>query len=229
MLEVRQIDTFYGVSQALFGVSLSVPAGSLVALMGRNGMGKTTTIRSIMGLNRVRSGSVMFDGKELTGLKPFRIAQRGIGLVPEGRRVFAPLTVEHNLLATAREGGAWSLERVYDFFPSLEQRAGQLARTLSGGEQQMLAIGRALLTNPRLLILDEATEGLAPLVRQEIWQAIKGLKRDGLTLVVVDKNLKDLAIVADSCVVLERGRVAYSGDLVTLTQDQSLTARYLGV
>jgi branched-chain amino acid transport system ATP-binding protein len=229
MLEVENIDTFYGVSQALFGVSLSVPAGSLVALMGRNGMGKTTTIRSIMGLNRVRSGSITFDGQDLTALKPFRIAQRGIGLVPEGRRVFAPLTVEHNLLATAREGGTWSLQRVYEFFPRLEQRSDQLARTLSGGEQQMLAIGRALLTNPRLLILDEATEGLAPLVRQEIWHAIQGLKRDGLTLIVVDKNLKELATVADSCVVLEKGRVAYAGDLATLSRDHSLTARYLGV
>ena len=229
MLEVENIDTFYGVSQALFGVSLSVPAGSLVALMGRNGMGKTTTIRSIMGLNRVRSGSITFDGQDLTALKPFRIAQRGIGLVPEGRRVFAPLTVEHNLLATAREGGTWSLPRVYEFFPRLEQRSEQLARTLSGGEQQMLAIGRALLTNPRLLILDEATEGLAPLVRQEIWHAIQGLKRDGLTLIVVDKNLKELAMVADSCVVLEKGRVAYAGDLATLSRDHSLTARYLGV
>ena len=229
MLEVENIDTFYGVSQALFGVSLSVPAGSLVALMGRNGMGKTTTIRSIMGLNRVRSGSITFDGEDLTALKPFRIAQRGIGLVPEGRRVFAPLTVEHNLLATAREGGTWNLQRVYEFFPRLEQRSEQLARTLSGGEQQMLAIGRALLTNPRLLILDEATEGLAPLVRQEIWHAIQGLKRDGLTLIVVDKNLKELATVADSCVVLEKGRVAYAGDLATLSRDHSLTARYLGV
>ena len=229
MLEVENIDTFYGVSQALFGVSLSVPAGSLVALMGRNGMGKTTTIRSIMGLNRVRSGSITFDGQDLTALKPFRIAQRGIGLVLEGRRVFAPLTVEHNLLATAREGGTWSLQRVYEFFPRLEQRSDQLARTLSGGEQQMLAIGRALLTNPRLLILDEATEGLAPLVRQEIWHAIQGLKRDGLTLIVVDKNLKELATVADSCVVLEKGRVAYAGDLATLSRDDSLTARYLGV
>lgn len=229
MLEVENIDTFYGVSQALFGVSLSVPAGSLVALMGRNGMGKTTTIRSIMGLNRVRSGSITFDGQDLTALKPFRIAQRGIGLVPEGRRVFAPLTVEHNLLATAREGGTWSLQRVYEFFPRLEQRSEQLARTLSGGEQQMLAIGRALLTNPRLLILDEATEGLAPLVRQEIWHAIQGLKRDGLTLIVVDKNLKELATVADSCVVLEKGRVAYAGDLATLSRDHSLTARHLGV
>lgn len=229
MLEVENIDTFYGVSQALFGVSLSVPAGSLVALMGRNGMGKTTTIRSIMGLNRVRSGSITFDGQDLTALKPFRIAQRGIGLVPEGRRVFAPLTVEHNLLATAREGGMWNLQRVYEFFPRLEQRSEQLARTLSGGEQQMLAIGRALLTNPRLLILDEATEGLAPLVRQEIWHAIQGLKRDGLTLIVVDKNLKELATVADSCVVLEKGRVAYAGDLAKLSRDHSLTARYLGV
>ena len=229
MLEVENIDTFYGVSQALFGVSLSVPAGSLVALMGRNGMGKTTTIRSIMGLNRVRSGSITFDGQDLTALKPFRIAQRGIGLVPEGRRVFAPLTVEHNLLATAREGGTWNLQRVYEFFPRLEQRSEQLARTLSGGEQQMLAIGRALLTNPRLLILDEATEGLAPLVRQEIWHAIQGLKRDGLTLIVVDKNLKELATVADSCVVLEKGRVAYAGDLATLSRDHSLTARHLGV
>ncbi len=229
MLEVREIDTFYGVSQALFGVSLSVPRGSLVALMGRNGMGKTTTIRSIMGLNRPRSGEITFEGEGLVGLKPFRIAQRGIGLVPEGRRVFAPLSVEHNLLATQREGGPWTLARVYDFFPRLGQRADQLARTLSGGEQQMLAIGRALLTNPRLLILDEATEGLAPLVRQEIWSAIQELKRDGLTLLVVDKNLKELMTVADQCVVLEKGKVAFAGGLDTLARDHALTARYLGV
>jgi branched-chain amino acid transport system ATP-binding protein len=229
MLRLEGVETFYGPVQALFGVDLAVGSGQVVALMGRNGMGKTTTIRSIMGLNRVRSGSITFDGQDLTALKPFRIAQRGIGLVPEGRRVFAPLTVEHNLLATAREGGTWNLQRVYEFFPRLEQRSDQLARTLSGGEQQMLAIGRALLTNPRLLILDEATEGLAPLVRQEIWHAIQGLKRDGLTLIVVDKNLKELATVADSCVVLEKGRVAYAGDLATLSRDHSLTARYLGV
>ncbi len=229
MLAVREIDTFYGVSQALYGVSLTVPTGSLVALMGRNGMGKTTTIRSIMGLNRPRAGSIMFEGEELVGRKAFRIAQCGIGLVPEGRRVFAPLSVEHNLLATERPGGAWTIKRIYDFFPRLGQRADQLARTLSGGEQQMLAIGRALLTNPRLLILDEATEGLAPLVRQEIWTVIQELKRDGLTLLVVDKNLKELMRVADHCVVLEKGRVAFAGNLDTLAADQAMTARYLGV
>jgi branched-chain amino acid transport system ATP-binding protein len=229
MLEVREIDTFYGVGQVLFGVSLSVPRGSLVALMGRNGMGKTTTIRSIMGLNRPRSGSITFEGQELIGQKAFRIAQCGIGLVPEGRRVFGPLTVEHNLLATERVGGAWTLPRVYALFPRLGQRADQLARTLSGGEQQMLAIGRALLTNPSLLILDEATEGLAPLVRQEIWAAIQDLKRDGLTLLVVDKNLRELTAVADRCVVLEKGRVAFTGGLEALAADQTMTQRYLGV
>jgi branched-chain amino acid transport system ATP-binding protein len=229
MLEVDEIDTYYGVAQALYGVSLRVERGRLVALMGRNGMGKTTTIASIMGLRRPRSGAIRFEGRDIAGLKPFRIAGLGLGLVPEGRRVFQPLTVEHNLLATERAGGPWTLQRVYEFFPWLGQRAGQLARTLSGGEQQMLAIGRALLTNPKLLILDEATEGLAPLVRQEIWQSIAELKREGLTLIVVDKNLKELARVADSCVVLEKGRVAFTGAIDDLAHDHGLTARYLGV
>ena len=229
MLVVEGLESAYGDSRILFGIDLSVGAGEAVTLLGRNGMGKTTTIASIMGLRRPRSGAIRFEGRDIAGLKPFRIAGLGLGLVPEGRRVFQPLTVEHNLLATERAGGPWTLQRVYEFFPWLGQRAGQLARTLSGGEQQMLAIGRALLTNPKLLILDEATEGLAPLVRQEIWQSIAELKREGLTLIVVDKNLKELARVADSCVVLEKGRVAFTGAIDDLAHDHGLTARYLGV
>jgi branched-chain amino acid transport system ATP-binding protein len=234
MLKVRNIETFYGVAQALFDVSLDVKRGQFVALMGRNGMGKTTTINSIMGLTRAQSGTIEFEGRDLRSLKPYQIAQLGIGLVPEGRRVFGPLSVEHNLLATERatsddDRQPWDLNRVYEFFPRLEERSDQLARTLSGGEQQMLAIGRALLTNPKLLILDEATEGLAPLVRLEIWRAIGQLKQQGLTLLVVDRNLKELAEIADLGVVLEKGQLAWSGAIADLTADEKVKARFLGV
>ena len=185
MLTVSGLETFYGASQALFGVDLALGEGEMVALLGRNGMGKTTTLRSICGLTPPRRGEVVFEGRHLAGLRGFRIARLGIGLVPEGRRCFANLSVWENLVATAR-GSGWTLEKVYALFPRLEERAGQSARTLSGGEQQMLAIGRALMTNPKLLILDEATEGLAPIIRQEIWTVIARLKAQGLSTLIVD-------------------------------------------
>jgi branched-chain amino acid transport system ATP-binding protein len=228
MLEVEAIETFYGPSQALFGVSLAVPEGEMVALLGRNGMGKTTTIRSILGLVPPARGRIALDGIDLTRLDAFRIARLGIGLVPEGRRVFANLSVLENLLAAARRG-LWTLDRVYGLFPHLRERAAQRGRTLSGGEQQMLAIGRALMTNPRLLILDEATEGLAPLVRREIWRAIESLKGEGLSLLLVDKNLKELLPQADRCVVLEKGRSVWTGEPADLAGDRDLQTRYLGV
>ncbi len=228
MLSVEGIETFYGPSQALFGVDLSVAEGEMVALLGRNGMGKTTTIRSICRLTPPAAGRVVFDGQDLASRKAFRVARLGLGLVPEGRRVFPTLSVQENLVATARPGD-WSLQRVYDLFPRLGERAEQSARTLSGGEQQMLAIGRALMTNPRLLILDEATEGLAPLIRQEIWASIKILKQQGLSILIVDKNLKDLLPLASSCVVLEKGRSVWQGSPDALATDEDLQNRYLGV
>ncbi len=228
MLKVEGIETFYGPSQALFGVDLSVAEGEMVALLGRNGMGKTTTIRSICRLTPPAAGRVVFDGEDLAGRKAFRVARLGLGLVPEGRRVFPTLGVQENLVATARPGD-WNLQRVYDLFPRLGERAEQSARTLSGGEQQMLAIGRALMTNPRLLILDEATEGLAPLIRQEIWASIKVLKQQGLSILIVDKNLKDLLPLASSCVVLEKGRSVWQGAPDALAADEDLQNRYLGV
>jgi branched-chain amino acid transport system ATP-binding protein len=191
VLSVEAIETFYGPSQALFGVSLEVPEGRMVALLGRNGMGKTTTIRSILGLVPPSRGRIVLGGVDLAGLDAFKIARRGIGLVPEGRRVFGNLSVQENLVAAARPG-PWTLARVCALFPQLRERTGQQGRTLSGGEQQMLAIGRALMTNPKLLLLDEATEGLAPLIRREIWRAIGQLKAEGLGLLLVDKNLQEL-------------------------------------
>ena len=226
LLDVTKIEAFYGASQALFGVDLSVAEGEAVALMGRNGMGKTTTIRAICNLNPPRAGAVKIGGTDTKGKRPHHVAKLGIGLVPEGRRCFPNLTVHENLVAAARPG-QWTLERVNELFPRLEERHAQMARSLSGGEQQMLAIGRALMTNPRLLILDEATEGLAPVIRQDIWKAIRRLKAEGLSILVVDKTLSELLPVADRCVILENGRSAWSGrpaDLTTQLQD-----RYLGV
>ncbi len=228
MLRVEGIETHYGPSQALFGVDLSLNEGEMVALLGRNGMGKTTTIRSICRLTPPTRGRIVFDGKDLASQKAFRVARLGLGLVPEGRRIFANLSVRENLIATARDGD-WSLQGVYDLFPRLGERAEQSANTLSGGEQQMLAIGRALMTNPKLLILDEATEGLAPLIRQEIWTSIRSLKREGLSILIVDKNLKDLLPLASSCVVLEKGRSVWSGSPDALAADTELQNRYLGV
>ena len=228
MLEVRNLETAYGRSQVLFGVSLEVGASQVVSLLGRNGMGKTTTVRSIMGIARPKAGTITFDGKAMNGLPSYRIAQAGFGLVPEGRQVFPNLTVRENLLATARKG-PWTLERVLNLFRNLRERQGHYGNQLSGGEQQMLAIGRALMTNPRLLVLDEATEGLAPLVRGEIYRSIERLKGDGLAILVIDKDVKSLTQVADRHYVLEKGRVVWSGSSAELAADQNVQHRYLGV
>lgn len=226
LLELREITTFYGSSQALFGVSLSVAEGEVVALMGRNGMGKSTTIKSICNLIPPRSGQIVFAGRETGALPTHKVARLGIGLVPEGRRCFPNLTVFENLLAAARPGH-WTLDRVVDLFPRLAERRDQFARSLSGGEQQMLAVGRALMTNPRLLILDEATEGLAPVIRQDIWRAIRALKASGLSILVVDKTLSELLPVADRCAILENGSHVWTGVPQELTAE--VQDRYLGV
>ncbi|EBA16868.1 ABC transporter related protein [Roseobacter sp. SK209-2-6] len=227
MLEISGLQASYGPSQALFGVDLSIGEGQVLALMGRNGMGKTTTIKAICGMVVPSKGSLSFAGEDLRRLKSHQIARLGIGLVPEGRRCFAPLTVEENLTAAARPGD-WDFARVGQLFPRLAERRDQLASSLSGGEQQMLAIGRALMTNPRLLILDEATEGLAPVVRQEIWAAISRLKAEtGMAILVVDKTLSELRQVADAAVILNKGENAWSGSMADLTPE--LTDRFLGV
>jgi branched-chain amino acid transport system ATP-binding protein len=231
VLEVGEIETAYGQSQVLFGVSFFIAPGEMVTLMGRNGMGKTTTVRSIMGLTPARAGHVRFMGREIRGLPPYRIAQRGIGLVPEGRQIFPNLNVRENLVATAvkREGGDWTLARVFDLFPRLAERAASMGNQLSGGEQQMLAIGRALMTNPRLLILDEATEGIAPLIRQEIWKCLARLKGTGLSILVIDKNVGALMRVADRHFLIERGRVVWKGSSAELAVATDVQHRYLGV
>ncbi|MEQ8295632.1 MAG: ABC transporter ATP-binding protein [Nitratireductor sp.] len=226
LLEAAGLQTFYGASQALFGVDLAVGEGEVVALMGRNGMGKTTTIRSICGLNPPRTGTLRFAGSSLQGLRPHRVARLGIGLVPEGRRCFPNLTVEENLTAAARPG-PWTLARIETLFPRLAERRRQYAISLSGGEQQMLAVGRALMTNPKLLILDEATEGLAPVIRQDIWSSIRKLKDEGQAILVVDKTMSELLPVADRCVVLEKGMTVWSGLPAELSDD--IRNRYLGV
>ena len=226
LLEISGLETFYGASQALFGVELDVAEGEVVALMGRNGMGKTTTIRSILALTPARAGTVRLAGREIQAMRPHRIARLGVGLVPEGRRCFPNLTVVENLLAAARPG-RWTLAGINRLFPRLEERRDQMARTLSGGEQQMLAIGRALMTNPRLLILDEATEGLAPVIRNDIWAVIRVLKAEGQSILIVDKTLSELLPLADRCAVLEKGATVWSGRPDDLTP--SLQDRYLGV
>jgi branched-chain amino acid transport system ATP-binding protein len=232
MLSVRQLQASYGAAQVLFDISLEINAGEVVTLLGRNGMGKTTTVRSIMGLLRPRGGEVRFDGAAVTGLAPYRIAQTGIGLVPEGRQIFPTLTVEENLVATAsaRTGiRRWTLDAVYDLFPRLKERRSNLGTQLSGGEQQMLAIGRALMTNPKLLILDEATEGLAPLIRAEIWTCLKRLKGERQSILVIDKNIGALASFADRHVIIEKGRSVWTGTSDELMTDTSLKDRYLHV
>ncbi|WP_221723912.1 ABC transporter ATP-binding protein [Ochrobactrum sp. SFR4] len=226
LLELNQVETFYGASQALFGIDLHVEKGEVVALMGRNGMGKTTTIRSVFGLTPLRQGKISFMGRNISVLQPYRIARLGLGLVPEGRRCFPNLTVTENLLASARKG-EWTIESVNELFPRLKERSQQQANTLSGGEQQMLAVGRALMTNPELIVLDEATEGLAPVIRLEIWKAVRELKRRGQSILVVDKTLSELLPVADRCVVLERGRTVWQGISGEMTAD--IQDRYLGV
>jgi branched-chain amino acid transport system ATP-binding protein len=233
MLEVDALATAYGRSQVLFGVSFGVRSGEAVTLLGRNGMGKTTTVRSIMGMVRPHGGTITFEGKPLRGLPSYRVAQAGIGLVPEGRQVFPNLTVRENLVATAanraRNPKPWTMERVFTLFPNLFERQGNYGNQLSGGEQQMLAIGRALMTNPRLLILDEATEGLAPLVRVEIYRSIERLKAEGLSILVIDKDVAALTRVAERHYVLEKGRVVWSGTSAELSANSEVQHRYLGV
>lgn len=233
LLSVKNITAFYGKSQALFDVSLEVKAGEVVALMGRNGVGKSTTIRAICNLTPAASGEITLVGKNIAKLPSHKVAQLGIGLVPEGRRCFPNLTVYENLMATARQNSKsqsisqWNLDKINTLFPRLTERYDQVAATLSGGEQQMLAIGRALLTNPKLLILDEATEGLAPIVRQEIWTAIRQLRDAGQSILLVDKTLNELLPVCDQCFILEKGQAVWQGTPAELTDD--ISSRYLGV
>jgi len=233
MLEVRDLITHYGSSQALFGVSLNVEPGQVATLLGRNGMGKTTTINSIMGIVAASSGSIRFEGQELVGQKSFRTANLGLGLVPEGRQIFPNLSMRENLVATASNHlnlpNPWTVDRVFALFPELETRLTSMGNLLSGGEQQMLAIGRALMTNPRLLILDEATEGLAPLVRRKIWAALSEIRAQGLAILVVDKNLQDLKRIADRHFIIQRGRVVWSGSSDELDANGEAQSRYLGL
>ena len=233
LLDIAGIETSYGLSRVLFGISLSVAAGEMVSLMGRNGMGKTTTVRSIMGLTPPAAGSIRFAGTDIRALPAYRIAKLGLGLVPEGRQVFPNLTARENLVATAanRSGARepWTIDKVFALFPRLKARAGAFANLLSGGEQQMLAIGRALMTNPRLLILDEATEGLAPLVRDEIWHCLELLRRTGQSILVIDKNVDALTRIADRHYIIERGRVVWTGSSQALAAAPDVQHRYLGI
>jgi branched-chain amino acid transport system ATP-binding protein len=233
LLEVENIETSYGLSQVLFGVSLYIGPGEMVTLMGRNGMGKTTTVRSVMGLTPPMRGVIRFGGREIQRLPSYRIAQLGIGLVPEGRQVFPNLSTRENLIATAahRSGARemWTLHKVYQMFPALAERSGSMGRQLSGGEQQMLAIGRALMTNPRLLILDEATEGLAPLIRAEIWRCLASLKAEGQAILVIDKNIAALTQIADRHYLIERGRIVWTGSSRELAAAPDVQHRYLGI
>ncbi len=233
MLRVRDLTAFYGASQALFGMELSVDAGEVVTLMGRNGMGKTTTVHAVMGLLETRRGVVEFDGVRVDDMASFRIARLGLGLVPEGRQIFPNLSVRENLVAAAANRSArtnpWTIERAFEFFPRLAERQRNMGNQLSGGEQQMLAIGRALMTNPKLLILDEATEGLAPLIRHEIWTCLDRLKREGQAILVIDKNVGALIALADRHHIVEKGRVVWTGSSTALAGDKELQHRYLGV
>jgi branched-chain amino acid transport system ATP-binding protein len=233
LLEVRGLTASYGASQALFGIDLSVEDGQFVTLIGRNGMGKSTIVRSIIGLMRNKGGHVRMDGEDISHEPPYRIARRGIGLVPEMRQVFPTLTVRENLIATAarRSGGpqSWTLDRIYALFPQLAERTRHLGASLSGGEQQMVAIGRALMTNPRLLMLDEATEGLAPLLRAEIWRCLEALKAGGLAMIVVDKNIGSLKRLADRHFVVEKGTVAWSGSSAELSAQPEVLQRHVGI
>ncbi|MEA3193804.1 MAG: branched-chain amino acid transport system ATP-binding protein [Betaproteobacteria bacterium] len=228
MLEVANLETAYGRSQVLFGITLKIDQSEVVSLLGRNGMGKTTTVRSIMGITAPRAGRISFHGKSLFALPSYQIAKSGIGLVPEGRQIFPNLLVRENLVATATKG-PWTLKRVYELFGQLKERENNYGNQLSGGEQQMLAIGRALMTNPKLLILDEATEGLAPLVRAEIYRSIEKLKAEGLSILIIDKDVKALSRVADRHYVLEKGRVVWSGTSSELSANPEIQHRYLGV
>ncbi len=233
MLEVDHIETSYGASQVLFGMSLEVGAGEVVTLLGRNGMGKTTTVRSIMGLTPIRAGAIRFEGEPIHAIPPYKVARAGLGLVPEGRQIFPNLSVRENLVATAANRAAhprpWLLDRVLELFPALAARRGNMGSQLSGGEQQMLAVARALMTNPRLLILDEATEGLAPLVRAEIWRVIEELKAAGQSILVIDKNVDALTRIADRHYIAEKGRVVWTGGSKELRENTDIQHRYLGV
>jgi branched-chain amino acid transport system ATP-binding protein len=233
LLAISSLEAGYGDAQVLFGIDLSVGHGEVVSLMGRNGMGKTTTVLALMGLLPATAGEVRFEGRPVTGEPPFRVAQAGIGLVPEGRQIFPTLTVEENLVATAAErnggGQSWTLERIYAFLPRLAERRRHYGDQISGGEQQMLAIGRALMTNPRLLVLDEATEGLAPLLREEIWDRLAALKTDGLSILVIDKTVDALLRLADRHLILEKGRIVWQGTSEALAADPATRDRYLSV
>ena len=235
LLEVEGLNAGYGKSQVLFGMALRVDAGTCSTLLGRNGMGKTTTIKSIMGLIGPTGGAVRWCGRDVRGRAPHAIARLGLGLVPEGRQIFPTLTVKENLIATARQSEfctgsrAWTLERVYGMFPRLEQRQENLGWQLSGGEQQMLAIGRALMTNPRVLVLDEATEGLAPLIREDIWTALRALKSEGMAQIVIDKNLDDVAKFADTHYVIEKGKVVWTGSSAELDQQKDRIEEMVGI
>jgi len=234
MLHLHDIESGYGAGQVLFGVSLSVPAGHVVSLMGRNGMGKTTTIRTIMGQLPLTAGRILRFGNDQPDQSPFQIARAGIGLVPEGRQIFSNLDVTENLKTFYRPprdsgGSHWHYERVLDLFPRLAERRDHAGSHLSGGEQQMLAIGRALMTNPKLLILDEATEGLAPIIRTQIWDCLATLKAEGQSILIIDKNVKAIARLADHHYILDKGRVVWNGDSKTLLATKGLTERYLGV
>jgi branched-chain amino acid transport system ATP-binding protein len=233
LLEVRSLETAYGASQVLYGIEFDVADGEMATLLGRNGMGKTTTVRSVLGLTPSLGGTVRFRGERIERLRADRIARMGLAVVPEGRQIFSNLTVRENLIAFGANRHAsrdpWTLERVYALFPRLQERAANLGNQLSGGEQQMLAIGRALMTNPSLLIMDEATEGLAPLVREEIWRCLRALRDQGQALLVIDKYVKRLVELANRHTIIERGRVVWQGDSVQLGRDPTLWQRYIGV
>ena len=233
MLEIKNMETSYGQSQVLFGIDLKINQGEVVTLIGRNGMGKTTTINSIMGLVKIKSGLIIFDGNHVQNKPPYKVARTGIGLVPEGRQIFPNLSVYENLEATSsnsyKNSNPWTLNRVLKLFPRLNDRLKNMGNQLSGGEQQMLAIGRALMTNPRLLILDEATEGLAPLIKKEIWDCLKGLKSSGQSILVVDKNIKALTDLADRHYIMEKGKIVWIGDSSKLNSNKEIQNRYLGI
>ena len=233
ILEINNMETSYGQGQVLFGIDLKINQGEVVTLIGRNGMGKTTTINSIMGLIKIKSGLIIFDGSHVQNKPPYKVAKTGIGLVPEGRQIFPNLSVYENLEATSsnryKNSNPWTLNRVLQLFPRLNDRLKNMGNQLSGGEQQMLAIGRALMTNPRLLILDEATEGLAPLIKKEIWDCLKDLKSSGQSILVVDKNIKALTDLADRHYIMEKGKIVWIGDSSTLNSNKEIQHRYLGI
>ena len=233
MLKVSEICTFYGASQALFGVSITVEEGEVVSLLGKNGMGKTTTVHSIMGITPISSGEVLYQKKKIADIPSFKVSRSGIGLVPEGRQIFPNLSVIENLIATSANRSAnpnpWTIESVLQMFPQLKSRLNSMGNLLSGGEQQMLAIGRALMTNPKLLILDEATEGLAPMVRQEIWACIERLKKEGIAILIIDKNIRDLTRISDKHFIIEKGQVTWNGSSDQLLLQQDMLEEKLGV